>query len=195
MRKLLIILSVILLFSLCQSKRETTRILPIHRFPNLGCTFGYKNVNGKKECQSKEEFFQHPRNETNCTKPKNLNCYKFKNVTACICNRLPKLLTLGFHQRCPRGFIWKCKSGNNRDCYCGVMTPRPGNSASRLPMKCDREKELFCPNKSVCICRKIKKTPVFEPIIEPFEPTLPEPLEPIEPLKPLEPMKPFEPFI
>ena len=72
MRKLLVLLSVVLLFALCQGQkeRETSKIR--HRPLVRDCIFGYKKVNGTKTCKTMEEFFRHPRNDTTCVKNKTL---------------------------------------------------------------------------------------------------------------------------
>ena len=167
MRKLLILLSVVLAVALCQTTKRTT----IHRPPYrpLDCTFGYKYLNGtlpNKRCKTKEEFFQNPRNDTNCSKLKKLKCYTFKNVTACICvkkfNR-PTYPDFPF-KRCPEGFVWRCSRGV-RNCGCKRIGPIKVNGTSKITKECEYGKYLYCPKKGECICRKIRReTSYIDPI-------------------------------
>jgi hypothetical protein len=171
MRKLLVLLSLVLLFALCQSQViEKGRKLR----PDF-CPFGFTKVNGTKVCKSFEDFLKHPRNATNCTNNKILKCRKFNNKTLCFC--LPKYplrprrnITL-----CKPGEFYRCKfdkSTGQRDCKCRPMGP-----------KIIDVKELDCPLGSFpkckgrrCICAKDKKNER-----EPFKPVeFPVPkLEPI----------------
>jgi len=181
MKKLLILLSVVLFISLCQARPTTNvhTIRPLIIQP-LNCTFGFKKVNGTKRCKTMTEFFQHPRNETNCTKLQKLKCYNYKNATACLCiikRPIPPHSPLV--HICGPGLVYRCRGKNN--CFCDRFNPNQLNAASRVPRRCNKGEILLCPN-GFCSCKKIKRNP------------LPEPLEPIEPLKPLEPMKPMEPF-
>jgi hypothetical protein len=175
MRKLLVLLSVVLLFALCQSQKlrdsSKIRVRPHVR----DCIFGYKKVNGTKVCKTMEEFFKHPRNDTNCTKNKTLKCFKFHNATACLCVkkhvRPPKPINV---TTCPVGFIYRCKRDrftHKQECRCRRMGPVPVNFTTGPGLKeCPEGKELYCPKKRPCICRRIKKKP------EPVEPVpVPEP--------------------
>jgi len=138
MRKLLILLSIVLAAALCQTIKRKTTYRPPYRPPD--CIFGYKYLNGtssNKVCKTKEEFFQHPRNETNCSSLKKLKCYTFKNVTACLCIRkfnrppnpnFPLIL-------CPEGYIRRCKKGT-RNCECIIIGPVKVNDTSRITKEC-----------------------------------------------------------
>jgi len=179
MRKLLVLLSVVLVFALYQA-RPTTNIHASfsHKFRPLDCTFGYKKVNGTKRCKTMEEFFHHPRNETNCTRFKVLKCYNYKNASACLCVRKPiKPPHHDFPHPCPPGFTWRCTRGLNKDCQCRRIGPIKINDTTRIP-NCSYGKYLSCTN-TKCICKPLKKISD----IEPFQPSLPEPLNPIEPLE------------
>jgi len=178
MRKLLILLSVVLAFALCQTTKRRTTIYRPYR--PLDCTFGYKYLNGtlpNKVCKTKEEFFQHPRNETNCSILKKLKCYTFKNVTACLCikkfNRPPYP---DFpHHRCPFGFTWRCQRVNrigNRNCECKRIGPVKLNFTSRITKRCKVDEVLSCPKRGACICKKGRKD------ILPDESNEPDMLEP-----------------
>ena len=176
MRKLLIVLSVVLAVALCQSiKRPTTIPRPpsLHPFNTLYCTFGSKKVNGTEKCKTKEEFFQHPRNETNCTKLKILKCYTFKNDTACLCVR--KFIRRPYsdfpRHRCRVGFVWRCKRGNI-NCECIRFGSVRVNNTSRISKKCKGDEVLFCPKRGKCICKKERRD--MEPIL-PDEPDILEP--------------------
>jgi len=199
MRKLLILLSVVLFIALCQARPTTNvhAIRPKFIYP-LNCTFGFKKVNGTKRCKTMTEFFEHPRNETNCTKLQKLKCYNYKNATACLCVKKPILPPHPiFPSRCPPGLTLRCKNRYFRDCKCEKFSPIRLNRTSLIRRRCKEGEGLSCPKGGACICKKIEKKLDIEPFIEPYVPTLPdpfEPMEPIEPLKPLEPMKPMEPF-
>ena len=170
MRKLLILLSVVLAVALCQSiKRPLGRVPPYHPINRLDCTFGIKKVNGTRKCKNIEEFFQHPRNDTNCSKLRRLKCYKFKNATACLCVRKPKLFPHpDFPQLCKPGFVWRCKK-DNIDCKCTRFGPVRVNDTLRLKNKCPEGEEFFCSVKTGCKCRKIDRTPVIKPVVEPVD--------------------------
>lgn len=163
MRKLLILLSVVLLFAICQSQR--TKPTSVVRRPPFQCTFGYKKVNGTKKCRTKAEFFQHPRNETNCEKKnKTLKCYHYKNATACLCVKKRTHPTSGPEVKCPPGQIWRCKKfGPHQDCKCRRIPVPPVNRTTDIPKpKCDTEKEyLFCTRRR-CICKKKRTTEPYE---------------------------------
>ena len=170
MRKLLVLLSVVLLFALCQNQKvkDTSRIRP--RPLVRDCIFGFTKVNGTKRCKTKEEFFKHPRNDTNCTKNKRLRCFTMNNVTACLCVRRiepPRPINV---TKCPVGFIWRCKRDKltkHQECRCRKLGPVPVNTTSGPGVKeCPAGKELYCPKKRPCICRRIKKT---------TQPVVPEP--------------------
>jgi len=171
MRKLLILLSVVLAVALCQTtKRRTT----LYRRPYrpLDCIFGYKYLNGtlrNKVCKTKEEFFQHPRNDTNCSKLKKLKCYTLKNVTACICVRNFNRITYPDfpYNRCKPGFVWRC-TRVNKDCECRRIGPIKVNGTSKITKECGDGKYLYCPKKGDCICRKIRREPIIDPIIPKF---------------------------
>ena len=158
MRKLFILLSVVLLFALCQSKlRNTTRLNPPFKTPPMHCIFGIKKVNGTKKCKTMEEFFQHPRNQTNCTKAKKLKCYNFKNATACVCVWDIKLPHIEIPYRCPMGLVRRCKRrphSNKTDCQCTRFIP-PKINISRISTQakqCPEGKRLFC-SFDGCKCR------------------------------------------
>ena len=151
MRKLLIFLSVVLAVSLCQGTKRPTRKLPAtHIFNPSYCIFGIKKVNGTRKCRTKEEFFQHPKNDTNCSIFKELKCYEFKNTTACIC---VKKVTRNTHppiiHKCQPGFIWRCKRerySRKSDCSCTKLYPVRGNGTNKCPgIK-------ICPKKGPCYC-------------------------------------------
>ena len=169
MRKLLVLLSVVLLFALSQSQRvkDTPKLRPRPRVRD--CIFGYTKVNGTKKCQTMEEFFKHPRNDTNCTQNKKLKCFTFHNATACICVKPLRPTTTINPTKCPVGFIWRCKRDKltkRQECRCRKLGPVPVNVTSGPVLKeCPEGKELYCPKKRPCICRRIKKT--TEPVVVP----------------------------
>jgi len=152
MRKLLILLSVFLVVALYQA-RPTTNVHTSfsHIFHPLDCTFGYKKVNGTKKCKTMEEFFHHPRNETNCTIFKELKCINYKNATACLCFRKPiKPPHHDFHDTCPPGFTWRCRRGFISDCQCRRIVP------SKIP-NCKPSQFLAC-TKNGCFCKSKTNT-------------------------------------
>ncbi len=158
MRKLLILLSVVVLFAICQGQRPKPTSGIKRPFP-LDCVFGYKKVNGTKKCRSKAEFFQHPRNETNCAKKnKTLKCYHFKNATACLCVKNRTRPHPGFEHKCPPGQFWRCKGyGRHQDCRCRKFVVHPVNRTELVKPNCDQEKEyVFCTRRR-CICKKKKE--------------------------------------
>ena len=164
MRKLLILLSVVLLFALCQSqsvRKNKTK----HHPKDLDCIFGYKKVNGTKICKTMEEFFKHPRNDTNCTKNKTLKCFKSHNVTACLCVKVHKRPTLPDLHRCPVGYLWRCKRDSfthKQECKCRKIGPTV-NDTTTITTKCPEGKELFCPKRGRCICKKKHRKPTLDP--------------------------------
>lgn len=159
MRKLFIFLSVVLLIALCQSKeRNTTRLnRPFISPPPFDCIFGFKKVNGTKKCKTMEEFFKHPRNETNCTKIQKLKCYNFKNETACVCVKKFKLPKIEIPYKCPMGLVRRCKrraNSNKTDCHCTRFIPPKKNISriSTLANQCPEGKRFFC-SYDGCKCR------------------------------------------
>ena len=168
MRKLLILLSVVLFIAICQARPTTNVHVPKNIQP-LHCTFGFKKVNGTKRCKTMSEFFQHPRNKTNCTKLQKLKCYNYKNATACLC--VKKLLlppSPSIIHKCGPGFIWRCKGKNN--CKCEKFSPFRFNHTA-LIRSCDKGEEFWCSNRGLCRCRKIERKPNFEPM-KPMEPIM-----------------------
>jgi len=169
MRKLLILLSVVLFIAFCQARPTTSvhAISPKFIYP-LNCTFGFKKVNGTKRCKTMTEFFEHPRNETNCTKLQKLKCYNYKKATACLCVKkaiLPPHPPIIHH--CGPGLVWRCKGKNN--CKCEKYSPIP------LTSRCEEGEKLICTARGLCRCKKIQREPIIEPI-EPYLPTFPEPM-------------------
>ncbi len=162
MRKLLILLSVVLLFAICQSQR--TKPTSVVRRPPFECLFGYKKVNGTKKCRTKAEFFQHPRNETNCEKKnKTLKCFHYKNATACLCIKKRTPRTSGPIHTCPPGQIWRCKGfGLHKDCKCRRPPVPLVNRTDIIKPNCDPEKEYLSCTRRRCICRKKKTTEPYE---------------------------------
>ena len=173
MRKLLILLSVVLFNALCQARPTTSVHAPKFIQP-LDCTFGFKKVNGTKRCKTMTEFFQHPRNETNCTKLQKLICYNYKNATACLCIKKPIFPPYPSHPlfppRCGPGLVWRCKGKNN--CKCERFSPI--RLTSRFSGICKEGEKFICPARGRCRCKKIEREPTIEPIIEPYIPTSPE---------------------
>ena len=171
MRKLLIFLSVFLFIALCQARPTTNVHVPKNIQP-LDCTFGFKKVNGTKRCKTMTEFFQHPRNETNCTKLQKLKCYNYKNSTACLCIKKPILPPHPSILICGPNLVWRCKGKNN--CKCSILDP--ARLTSRFSMNCKAGEKYICPARGRCRCKKIEREPTVEPIIEPYLPTFPEPM-------------------
>ena len=165
MRKLLVLLSVVLLFAICQSQKvKDKKDLPkIKR----DCFLGYKKVNGTKVCKTKEEFLKHPRNDTNCTVNRTLKCFRIQNVTVCRCVRKFKPVTPIRSTNCTKGYIRRCKVDKltgKQNCRCvrlGPIVPvvKPED------VVCEEGKEKICKKNGVCICRKIR--PVKKPPVEP----------------------------
>jgi hypothetical protein len=164
MRKLLVLLSVVLLFAICQSQKvKDKKDLPkIKR----DCFFGYKKVNGTKVCKTKEEFLKHPRNETNCPVNKTLICYKFGNITACLCIKVHKPATPIIRTNCTKGYVRRCKFNKIygiQSCRCVKMGPIiPVDKPEDVV--CEEGKEKICKKNGVCICRK-KRPEIVLPVV------------------------------
>ena len=168
MRKLLVLLSVVLLFALCQSQvveKEKKKLIK----PNF-CPFGYKKVNGTKVCKTYKEYLKHPRNFTNCTKGFNLKCRKVENKTLCFCFPKIKVLPNKNISLCKPGEILRCKFDRNtlkRGCKCEPVLPRVKTDPSEL--NCPTGTTPKCKGNR-CICAKIKikeREPVLPPVIKP----------------------------
>ena len=163
MRKLLVLLSVVLLFALCQSQEVEKEKKKLLIKPNF-CPFGYKKVNGTKVCKTYKEYLKHPRNFTNCTKDSNLKCRKIENKTLCFC--VPKIKVLPHRNisLCKPGEILRCKFDRNtlkRGCKCEPVLPRVKTDPSEL--NCPTGTTPKCKGNR-CICAKIKikeREPVF----------------------------------
>ena len=158
MRKLLVLLSVVLLFAICQSQKvKDKKDLPkIKR----DCFFGYKKVNGTKVCKTKEEFLRHPRNETNCTANKTLKCLKVGDITACRCIKIhrprphvPRNFT------CPVGKVKRCKTDRftgKQNCRCVKLGPVLINDTNK-DIVCKEGEKKVCKKNGVCLCKKARK--------------------------------------
>ena len=167
MRRLLVLLSVVLLFALCQSqlikKDKIKKPIKIR-----DCLFGFKKVNGTKECKTKEEFFKHPRNDTNCTKKnKTLKCFKFQNATACLCVRKPiPKNPIKFKDECPAGRIKRCKVDRftgQQKCRCLRIGPVKDDTV-KGEIECKEGEKKVCKSNGVCICRKLRdRRPPIDP--------------------------------
>ena len=127
MRRLLVLLSVVLLFALCQN--QLTKKDRLIRPPKThNCIFGFKKVNNIKVCKTIEEFFKHPRNDTNCTqKNKVSKCFTLYNTTACLCLKkiVPKK-PINFKSKCKPGFFNRCrvnKFTGKQMCSCKKLGP------------------------------------------------------------------------
>ena len=156
MRNLLILLSVVLAVALCQSTKIPTRKLPVtHILPPFNCIFGIKKVNGTRKCKTKEEFFQNPRNDTNCSVFKELKCYTLKKATACICVRKHLNITVPSFHKCPIGEVWRCKRerhSNKLDCSCSKVGPVKLNNTSFPIKRCPGGFPPICPFIGPCRC-------------------------------------------
>lgn len=165
MRKLLVLLSVVLLFALCQSQKVKDR--KTHKF-HKECIFGYKKVNNTKVCKTKEEFLKHPRNDTNCTANKVLKKFKINNVTftRCVFKRNGNSTHVPKHRNCTEpGFVRRCKvdkfTGKN---VCRCIRLGPPVREPNPDIVCEEGKVKHCNKRGVCICRPPKpgKTTVVE---------------------------------
>lgn len=166
MRKLLVLLSVVLLFALCQSQDPVKTKKEKPHF----CPFGYKKVNGTKICRTLDEFLRNPKNATNCTKNKELRCRKFDNKTLCFC--IPKFDVLRPHRnitRCKPGETLRCKFDRKtlkRECKCQSMVPRKYNTSELV---CEEGTVPKCKGKR-CVCAKVRdheRRPHLEPSTRP----------------------------
>lgn len=165
MRKLLVLLSVVLLFALCQSHKVKEK--KPHKFPRE-CIFGYKKVNNTKVCKTKEEFLKHPRNDTNCTANKVLKKFKVNNVTfyRCVLKRVNRTTHLKDKNCTKPGYTKRCKvdrfTGKNV-CRCIKLGPVPVIEPNP-DIVCAEGKVKHCNKRGVCICRSPKpvKTTVVE---------------------------------
>jgi len=164
MGKLLVLLSVVLLFALCQSQvtGKEKKLLK----PNF-CPFGYTKVNGTKVCKTLKEFLKHPRNVTSCSKNRTLKCRKFDNKTLCFC--LPEFRVRPHRNisLCKLGEVYRCKFDKltgQRDCKCRPIFPRVKTTELDCPLgtspKCNGRR---------CICAKDKEIKR-----EPFVPKRPD---------------------
>ena len=174
MRKLLILLSVVVLFAICQSK-TTHGHHSHHKHPD--CIFGYKKVDGKKQCKTIEEFFQNPRNETNCTAKKQLKCLKFNNATACLCLKKSVKIPQGTTQdgeptnprKCLQGYVYNCVKDHHtrhQECKCRKLSPVLDDPSSETTTECPEGQELYCGRRGKCLCRKVKHDDDDEPVHE-----------------------------
>ena len=153
MRKLLVLLSVVLLFAICQSQKIKEKKVP-HKIRE--CFFGYKKVNGTTECKTLAEFMKHPKNETHCTHNKTLKCRKFSNVTVCRCLRTIRPVHPPKVSNCTAGYIRRCKVDRftgKQNCRCVKVgpIPRPGKD-----LVCEEGKVKVCKDNGFCICKKPK---------------------------------------
>ena len=164
MRKLLVLLSVVLLFAICQSQKVKEKKFP-PKFKRE-CFFGYKKVNGTKVCQTKAEFLKHPRNDTNCTVNKTLKCFRIENVTVCRCVRKFKPVSPIRATNCTKGYVRRCKVDRytgKQNCRCIKVSPitpvvKPED------VVCEEGKEKICKKNGVCICRK-KRSEIGLPVV------------------------------
>ena len=174
MRKQLILLSVVLLFAICQSKRSPGHHSH-HKRPD--CIFGYKKVDGKKQCKTIEEFFQNPRNETSCPAKKQFKCFTFNNATACLCikkrAKIPQDTTTEGEpsnpNQCPPGFVYNCRKDRHtrhQKCKCRKLGPSLNDPSSETTKDCPEGQELHCRRKGKCLCRKVKHDDDDEPVHE-----------------------------
>lgn len=168
MRKLLVLLSVVLLFALCQSKVSNNKTK--HDHPNKHCFYGYKKVNGTKECKTIDEFMRHPKNDTNCTHKKILKCLPVRNITVCRCveKRRPPIIPI-FNTTCQKGYIKRCRfdrQTNKEKCRCIRMGPVIRNKTEEIV--CKEGYTKICKNHGSgekCFCRKIHHVePVYPPV-------------------------------
>ena len=141
MRRLLELLSVVLLFALCQSQLK--KIDRVRRPPKiLGCIYGFKKVNETKVCKTREEFFNHSRNETNCTqKGKIRKCFNFFKTRTCFCvdKPVPKKPNY-FRNECKKGLIKRCRVDRftgKQKCSCVRIGPviQPAKKDYDTPFK------------------------------------------------------------
>jgi hypothetical protein len=155
MRKLLVLLSVVLLFAICQSQKIKDKKVP----PKIrDCFFGYKKVNGTTVCKTKAEFMKHPKNDTNCTHNRTLRCQKVDNVTICRCLRRIKPVHPIKTSNCTKGYVRRCKVDKftgKQKCRCVKMGP-----IIPVPIKddivCEEGKVKVCKRNGFCICKKPK---------------------------------------
>ena len=162
MRKLLVLLSVVLLFALCQSQ-----VMDKKKLVKPICPFGYTKVNGAKVCRSYKDYLKNPRNATNCTKNFNLKCRKFENKTLCFC--FPKFIVppFGNISKCQPGEIFRCKldrTTGKRDCKCSTLLPK---IKDKTELDCPLGTYPKCKGRR-CICAKNKER----------EPSIPVPVVP-----------------
>ena len=163
MRKLLVLLSVVLLFALCQSQvvEKEKKIKP-----NF-CPFGYTKVNRTKVCKTLKEFLKLPRNVTSYSKNRTLKCRKFDNKTLCF--GLTKFHVIPHRNisLCKPGEVYRCKFdklAGQRECKCRPIFPKVKNTELDCPLgtypKCNGRR---------CICAKDQKIKR-----EPFVPKRPD---------------------
>ena len=158
MRKLLVLLSVVLLFALCQSQKVKEKKKP-PKFQRE-CLFGFKKVNNTKVCKTKEEFLKHPRNDTNCTTGKRLKKIKVNNSTfyRCVLIRPVRPSDLRDGNCTQPGFVKRCKkdrfTGKNV-CKCIRLGPGPVKDPNP-DVVCEDGKVKHCKKNGVCICRPLR---------------------------------------
>lgn len=170
MRKFLMLLSAVLLFAICQGQLLNKKFKPgPHKFRPV-CPFGSKKVNKTRVCLTKEEFLANPRNQTNCTKHRNLVCNKFGNATYCFCLRNPKGPSFPTHvfRKCPLGTKKTCtkdKLTRQQTCVCEKLGPTANDTSVLRKKDCGEGYQLRCNSKG-CFCRKTKeRKPVLEPAV------------------------------